>query len=464
MGSTREVGEAGASSDGGDRPGPLVFGLPGNPVSGLVGYLLFVRPALAVLSDRPGSPPVPRPARLARPFRHRGDRPTYYPARRISGPAPAGDPPEIETLDWAGSADLRTVALRRRLRRLPRRRPRLHAGRNCRFPLDAITSRSSRLGCLLRKAHSRIGRVGETHQGARALRRWVAPTLRPDSWNRRRVLGILRVGASARPGPIALFRRPHNGTAPGTKRLRSILIRLCMSRRRTPGLKGQGPKDFPMPSVAVPERETQAAQADPQVRWLRHRLAAGVTSGLVLWTTFPPMEWGLLAWVALAPLFWLVTVPNAPVRTYLAAWAGGLIFWILAVPWLSLIGPGAWIGWVVLGADLLVLVAVLPGPGALGALPAWCPAHPGRADCVGDRRVPPGLLPHRVPLVLPGPQPVPIPLRHPDLGYHGIAGRQPADRDGQRLAGRAGDDPPAPLRPGPASPAARAASGPASGR
>ena len=41
---------------------------------------------------------------------------------------------------------------------------------------------------------------------------------------------------------------------------------------------------------------------------------------------------------------------GAPVRTYLAAWAGGLVFWILAVPWLRLIGPGAWIGWVVLGA------------------------------------------------------------------------------------------------------------------
>jgi apolipoprotein N-acyltransferase len=102
-------------------------------------------------------------------------------------------------------------------------------------------------------------------------------------------------------------------------------------------------------AVAVPEGEIQAAQADPQVRWLRDRLAAGVTSGLLLWTTFPPMEWGLLTWIALTPLFWLVTVRNAPARTYLAAWAGGLVFWILAVPWLRLIGPGAWIGWVVLG-------------------------------------------------------------------------------------------------------------------
>ena len=96
-------------TDGEDRPGPLVFGLPGNPVSGLVGYLLFVRPALAVLSHRPAAAGPPCPPRLARPFRHRGDRPTYYPARRIPGPARPG-PAGIETLDWAGSADLRTVA------------------------------------------------------------------------------------------------------------------------------------------------------------------------------------------------------------------------------------------------------------------------------------------------------------------------------------------------------------------
>lgn len=103
-------------------------------------------------------------------------------------------------------------------------------------------------------------------------------------------------------------------------------------------------------SVAAPERQTQAVHADPQFRWLRHRLAAGVASGLMLWTTFPPMEWGLLAWIALTPLFWLVTVKGATFKTYLSATAGGLVFWILAVPWLRLIGPGAWIGWVVLGS------------------------------------------------------------------------------------------------------------------
>jgi apolipoprotein N-acyltransferase len=109
-------------------------------------------------------------------------------------------------------------------------------------------------------------------------------------------------------------------------------------------------KDRRLMTVVAPERETQAAPTSAGIGWLRHRLAAGVVSGLVLWTTFPPMEWGVLAWVALAPLFWLVTVPEAPARSYLAAWFGGLVFWILAVPWLRLIGSGAWIGWIVLAS------------------------------------------------------------------------------------------------------------------
>jgi molybdopterin molybdotransferase len=92
------------------RPGTLVFGLPGNPVSGLVGFLLFVGPALSVLSG--GSSPASEliPARLASEFVHRGDRPTYHPARRLLPSSDADESIEIETLDWAGSADLLGVA------------------------------------------------------------------------------------------------------------------------------------------------------------------------------------------------------------------------------------------------------------------------------------------------------------------------------------------------------------------
>ncbi len=94
----------------GERPGTLVFGLPGNPVSGLVGFLLFVRVALAIMAGK--SEPGRRlfEGRLTRGFIHRGDRSTYHPARLIGGDARDGGDAWIETLDWSGSADLLTAA------------------------------------------------------------------------------------------------------------------------------------------------------------------------------------------------------------------------------------------------------------------------------------------------------------------------------------------------------------------
>lgn len=95
----------GAGPARGDRPGALVFGLPGNPVSGLVSFLLFVRPALDALAGFGHHPPRLGSCRLSRPFAHRGDRPTYHPARWA-------DPSRgiVEPLAWAGSGDLLTVA------------------------------------------------------------------------------------------------------------------------------------------------------------------------------------------------------------------------------------------------------------------------------------------------------------------------------------------------------------------
>jgi apolipoprotein N-acyltransferase len=80
----------------------------------------------------------------------------------------------------------------------------------------------------------------------------------------------------------------------------------------------------------------------------RHILLAGMVSGFLLWTSFPPAEWSWLAWLALAPLFWLATLRTARTRVYVSAWLGGLVFWLLALQWLRLIGEGAWLGWVVM--------------------------------------------------------------------------------------------------------------------
>jgi len=80
----------------------------------------------------------------------------------------------------------------------------------------------------------------------------------------------------------------------------------------------------------------------------RHPVAAGLLSGVLLWASFPPLEWSWLAWLALAPLLRLAVEPVARWRLYLAAWAGGLAFWLLSLQWVRLTDATAWTGWVVM--------------------------------------------------------------------------------------------------------------------
>jgi molybdopterin molybdotransferase len=82
----------------------LVFGLPGNPVSSLVGVQLFVSTALRMMTGQTLCRPVGRPAVLSAPHQTRGDRPTYWPGRVATLPDSA--PGEVEPLRWKGSSDL----------------------------------------------------------------------------------------------------------------------------------------------------------------------------------------------------------------------------------------------------------------------------------------------------------------------------------------------------------------------
>ena len=82
------------------------FGLPGNPISSLIGAELFVAPLLRALHR--GSFEAPRGvyAKLSREFTHRSDRPTYWPARCEL----TDEGLHVVPLDWLGSADLPRVA------------------------------------------------------------------------------------------------------------------------------------------------------------------------------------------------------------------------------------------------------------------------------------------------------------------------------------------------------------------
>ena len=84
--------------------GPWSRYAPGNPVSSLVCFELFVRPALARLAGR-AETRLARPVPLGADYEHHGDRPTYHPAQLQRAP----DAEAVEPLPWQGSADLRTL-------------------------------------------------------------------------------------------------------------------------------------------------------------------------------------------------------------------------------------------------------------------------------------------------------------------------------------------------------------------
>jgi molybdopterin molybdotransferase len=87
----------------GTRGATLVFGLPGNPVSSLVCFELFVRPALRRLMGHAEAGPHLVQAALAEDFAYQTDRPTYHPARlETHGPGW-----QVRPIPWFGSSDLR---------------------------------------------------------------------------------------------------------------------------------------------------------------------------------------------------------------------------------------------------------------------------------------------------------------------------------------------------------------------
>jgi molybdopterin molybdotransferase len=93
-----------------------IFGLPGNPVGGLVCFELFVAPLLRKITG--GSPRIPelRVAQLGSPYRHHSDRPTYFPVRVERS---EHGRPVVTPIPWQGSADQRALGWATALAFLP---------------------------------------------------------------------------------------------------------------------------------------------------------------------------------------------------------------------------------------------------------------------------------------------------------------------------------------------------------
>jgi molybdopterin molybdotransferase len=124
----------------------LVFGLPGNPVSSLVCFELFVRPAIAALSGGGFVGLRSVPAKLSHDFAHAGGRVAYLPARvyftpnemlSLEGRSHDNTSSQdsranqiVEILPWQGSADIATLARANVLAHLPSEKLHYVAGTN----------------------------------------------------------------------------------------------------------------------------------------------------------------------------------------------------------------------------------------------------------------------------------------------------------------------------------------------
>ncbi len=101
-------GQMRRGSGSGARVQPF-FGLPGNPISSAVTFLLFAAPVLAELAGC--SEPSPRfaLARLSRDCKGKAALTRFVPAHCGFHPTP-GNIPEVEAVGWQGSGDLAAFA------------------------------------------------------------------------------------------------------------------------------------------------------------------------------------------------------------------------------------------------------------------------------------------------------------------------------------------------------------------
>jgi molybdopterin molybdotransferase len=104
--------------------GKPVFGLPGNPVSTMVTFELFVVPALDLLSGAPARPLKICGARLAHPVKEKGALTHFLPSRVDW----TDGEPVVGVMSWQGSGDTVTLARANALMVIPADRPEWQAG------------------------------------------------------------------------------------------------------------------------------------------------------------------------------------------------------------------------------------------------------------------------------------------------------------------------------------------------
>lgn len=102
-----------------------------------------------------------------------------------------------------------------------------------------------------------------------------------------------------------------------------------------------------------------AARATPRSSWSVWMLS-GLT-GVLLWASFRPLDWGPLGWVAMVPLILLVRLQCRPRWMYVAVFTAGFASNLAILQWMRLGDPAMYAAWVLLTFCIAVFFPLFLG-------------------------------------------------------------------------------------------------------
>ena len=82
-----------------------------------------------------------------------------------------------------------------------------------------------------------------------------------------------------------------------------------------------------------------------------------ILSGLLLWGSFTPLDWGPLGWIALVPVLMLARLKKKTRWMYTALYVGSLLSWSAALQWMRLGDQTMYVAWIALA---VYVAAYLP--------------------------------------------------------------------------------------------------------
>ena len=81
-------------------------------------------------------------------------------------------------------------------------------------------------------------------------------------------------------------------------------------------------------------------------------------SGLLLWASFPPLDWGPLGWIALVPLLLLIRPAQRPRATLASTFVCGFLSQLFLLQWLRYGDPAMYLAWIALAVYIALYFPV----------------------------------------------------------------------------------------------------------